>query len=59
MKVINQRENNQIITALADEEESSKDWAKWQSKWSSKDGRMVLLQDWSDCTLKCGGWKSV
>ena len=65
VKVLEQRSKDQIVTAQAvsdDDLESKKKGNAGSSSesesTSSKDGKMVLLQDWSECTLKCGGGKS-
>lgn len=63
-KVDNQRANDQFITSKSLKKDSNS-----QSSSSSnddqaptdgdvQDGKLVLLQDWSECTLKCGGGKS-
>jgi Thrombospondin type 1 domain len=61
MKIIDQRSRDQIITASSVEPEPSANGAgaAEEKKPANLDGKMVLLQDWSDCTLKCGGGKSV
>lgn len=58
MKIDFQRENNIFITAnqiKSDDDEESKEE---DSNSTIEDGRLVLLQDWSECTLKCGGGKT-
>lgn len=61
MKVIDQRSKNQIVTSQQVSEENLNDkllGGKKKEENETKDGKMVLLQDWSECTLKCGGGKS-
>lgn len=66
VKILDQRSKDQIVTAQAvsDDDLEAKKKGKLEEpkgeseSTSSKDGKMVLLQDWSECTLKCGGGKS-
>jgi len=60
MKMIDQRSKDQVVTAASNtevaEEEKTKDTTT-AKKESSKDGKMIMIQDWSECTLKCWGGK--
>jgi len=62
VKIWYQRSKDLIITAKAVEDENEKDKLNGvdpdeenpNKDAESKDGKMILLQDWSPCTLKCG-----
>jgi len=62
VKIWHQRSKDMIITAKAVEDENDKDKLNGEDPdeenpnkdAESKDGKMILLQDWSPCTLKCG-----
>lgn len=60
LKVMIQRSKGEIVSQASTQEKSDEEGpAKDESSPSNlNDGRLVLLQDWSDCTLKCGGGKA-
>lgn len=64
VKILQQRSNDNIVTAMGIKDEDLKDKLEGkqtdddQNITSGKDGKMVLLQDWTECNLKCGGGKS-
>lgn len=60
LKVMLQRSKGEIVSQASAQEDLLEDGSvKDESSPSNlNDGRLVLLQDWSDCTLKCGGGKS-
>lgn len=61
VKVLYQRSKDQIVTAQAVSDKQLQDAQNGKpldKNASENDGKMIMLQDWSDCTLKCGGGKS-
>lgn len=59
IKILNQRSKDQIVTAQAvSDQDLEKKTKNEKNTAEDKDGKMVLLQDWTECTLKCGGGKS-
>jgi len=58
LKVDEQRERDFFISTEEIKEENPEDENVKQNKGGSldkTDGKLTLLQDWSECTLKCGG----
>ena len=60
LKINEQRDRDQIITmeALKKKGENHDDEDEIKQNKGLNDGKLVMLQDWTDCTLKCGGGES-